>query len=118
MRLLPNVLQMRGNDGPQLEAVRRRLDQPVQDDRGWLVDRQSVTHFSGRRRRRNLNDAICRQIRERLSHRRWLSVTASGQLIGANPRPILAGKNTQNFPLDRRSHVAFDEGQHRWIKLI
>jgi hypothetical protein len=112
------VLQVRRNDGPQLETVCGSLDDSVQDDRRWFVHRQSVTHISGSCRRRDFDHTVRRQTRERLAQRWWPSMTTSRELIGANPRPVMGGENAENLPLDRGGHVAFDEGQHRWIKLI
>jgi hypothetical protein len=112
------MLQVRRNDRPQLEAVGGRLDQPVQYDRRWLVRRQSVTDFTGSSRRRDFDDPIGRELGNRLGQRPWLAMTTARQLIGANPRSVLAGKDAQDLPFDRGRHVAFDESQHRWIKLI
>jgi hypothetical protein len=92
--LLPNVLQVSRNDGPQLEAVRCRLDQPVQHDRRGLVSWQPVTDICATLRRQDFDYPIGRQIRDCLSQSGGLSVATACQLIGPNPRSVLAGKDS------------------------
>ena len=45
LRLSTQMLQLRGDDRPQLEAVRGRINQPLQDDRRWLVYRQPIANL-------------------------------------------------------------------------